>query len=596
MGSFDDPTEHPVANEDRTKLGIKRGNGTIVTIKVDQKVRCPRHDTLLDKLSKHYQLRDINSDPRRELTLHDLNKGTTDRIRYGQQSSQQADIREIVVPGYPSASVSLKILRLTERCENLSSDTGRPEGLLVKGRRAIYENTLFSFENNPHAHWFAGSVICEYIDTLALEYDNTESEGGEHSTANPMAIISRSRDGLEHEHPFYKALVDVVEPLLKELVKKEEEKATEEGVHENTRLRRSLNTLGRELGQLVDADLRDIDEDGLRGGPGSGDTEPLRIIPENPVLYLGEDKTLSVVALRSLETNEIDVEVDSEGVVEFLDTFPVTLSDHPRREEYVIGQIRIRPLIENEETLLTVNFGSAKTEALIEVKPEREFPDPDPPDDLEFERTRYQFAHNKRRSILIRAPVQVVNNAGTMTVQIISSDVGVVVFGNSVNLRLDEEAYCFLGRAEIDPRVLGARATLTASLGNSHATCEAIVAERESGGPRLEIQISDEEQGRYRAYVESKEEVTIINIIGGHPAIKRYLGPGPEFPHQDSHYARLLIAEIVAGEAARLVVQRKNSVPGDLDGPAFYAEHLLYLTKYLPRCQKTMLGDSEVIN
>ena len=595
-GSFDDPTEHSVTNEDRTKLSIQRGNGTIVTIKVDQKVRCPRHDTLLDKLSKHYQLRDINSDPRRELTLHDLNKGTTDRIRYGQQSSQQADIREIAVPGYPSALVSVEILRLTERCENPNSDTGRPEGLLVKGRRAIYENTLFSFENNPHAHWFAGSVNCEYIDTLALEYDNTESEGGEHSIDNPMPIISRSRDGLEHEHPFYKALVDVVEPLLKELVKKEEEKATEEGVHENTRLRRSLDTLGRELGQLVDADLRDIDEDGLGGGSGSGDTKPLRVIPENPVLYLGEDKTLSVVAFRSLETNEIDVEVDSEGVVEFLDTFPVTLTNHPRREEYLIGQIRIRPLIENEETLLTVNCGSAKVDALIEVKPEREFPDPDPPDDLEFERTRYQFAHNKRRSILIRAPVQVVNNAGTMAVHIISSDVGVVVLGNSVSLRFDEEAYCFLGRAEIDPRVLGARATLTASLGNSHATCEAIVAEREGGGPRLEIKILDEEQGRYRAYVESKEGVTTINIFGGHPAIKRYLGPGPEFPHQDSQYARLLIAEIVAGEATRLVVQRKNNVPGDLDGPAFYAEHLLYLTKYLPRCQKTMLGDTEVIN
>lgn len=595
-GSFDDPAERPVTYEDRKRLGIQRGNGTIVTVKVNQKVRCPRHSTLLDKLSKHYQLRDINSDPRRELTLYDLNTGKNDRIRYGHQSSQHIDIREIPIPGYPDAIVSVEILRLPERYENPSNDTGRPEGLLIKGRRAIYENTLFSFENNFHAHWFAGSVICEYIDTLALEYDNIESEGGEHNPSNPMPIISRSRDGLEHEHPFYQALVDVVEPLLKELVQQEEEKAAQEGVHENTRLRRSLDTLGRELGQLVDADLRDIDEDGLGGGSGSGDTKPLRIIPENPVLYLGEDKTLSVVALRSLESNEIEVEIDTEGVVEILDTFPVTLVDHPRQEDYLIGQIRLRPHIEHEETLLTVICGSEKVNALIEVKPERDFPDPEPPNDLEFERSRYQFAHNKRRSILIRAPVEVVNNAGTMTVQIMSSDVGVVVLGNSVSLKFEEETFCFLGRVDIDPRELGARATLTATLGDSHATCEAIVAEREAGGPRLEIKIQDEEQGRYRASVDPKEEVTTINIFGGHPGIKRYLGPGPEFPHQDSPYARLLIAEIVAGEAARLVVQRKNNVPGDLDGPAFYAEHLLYLTKYLPRCQKTMLADSEVIN
>ena len=448
----------------------------------------------------------------------------------------------------------------------------------------------------PHAHWFAGSVICEYIDVLALEYDDIESKGGEHGDANPEAIITRTRDGLVNEHPFYKALVNVVEPLLNNLVKIEEEKAAQEGVHEDTQLRRSLDTLGRELGQLVDADLRDIDEEGLEGESGGSQTELLSIIPANPVLYLGEDKTLSVVALRSLETNEIDVEVDTEGVVEFLDAFPVTLANHPRREEYLIGRIRVRPLIENEETLLSVNCGSAKVEALIEVKPEREFPDPEPPNDLEFERTRYQFAHNKRRSILIRAPVEVVNNAGTMTVQLISSDIGVVVLGNSVILKFDEEAYCFLGRAKIDPRVLGARATLTATLGDSRATCEAIVAEREGGGPRLEIKILDEEQGRYRAYVKRNEELTTINIFGGHPGIKRYLGPGPEFPHQNSQNARLLIAEIIAGEAARLVVERKNNVPSELDGAAFYAEHLEYLTKYLPRCQKIMLANSQVIN
>ena len=153
-GSFDNPTQRPVTREHREKLGIPR-NGTIVTIKVDSKFPCPRHDTLLDKLSKHYQLRDINSDPRRELTLHDLNSEKTDRIRYGQETSQQVEFREIEVPGYPDATVSVEIMRLTERYENPSNDTGRPEGLLIKGRRAIYDNTLFSFENNPSC-----SLVC----------------------------------------------------------------------------------------------------------------------------------------------------------------------------------------------------------------------------------------------------------------------------------------------------------------------------------------------------------------------------------------------------------------------------------------------------
>ena len=250
----------------------------MVTVVVEGRFRCPQHRTLLERLSKHYQLRDINSDPRRELTLVDLNDGTTDGIRYGRPSLTQVLTRDITIPGYDDASVSVTISRSAERYENPSSDPGRPEGLLVKGRRAIYENTLFSFENNPHAHWFTGSITCEYIDALALQYDNVEAAGGDHSPHNPIPIISRGRDGLEHEHPFYKVLVGVVEPLLAELVRQEERKAKEGEVRESARLRRALDTLGRDLGQLVDADLREIEEDGLGGGGGCRD----RAAPYHP--------------------------------------------------------------------------------------------------------------------------------------------------------------------------------------------------------------------------------------------------------------------------------------------------------------------------
>jgi hypothetical protein len=589
-GSFDDPVERKATDADRDHLGVPRGSGTVVTVVVEGRFRCPQHRTLLDRLSKHYQLRDINSDPRRELTLVDLNDGTTDGIRYGRPSLTQVLTRDLTVPGYEDATASVTISRTAERYENPSSDPGRPEGLLIKGRRAIYENTLLSYESNPHSHWFTGSITCEHIDTVALEYDDVES-GGEHSPLNPIPIISRSRDGLEHEHPFFKALVGAVEPMLGELVREEERKAREGEVRESARLRRALDTLGRDLGQLVDADLREIDEDGLSGGANGGETEPLRIIPESPVLYIGEDKTISVVALRSLGATTIDVEADPEGVIEVLDTSPIPLADHPRRDDCLIARIHVRPLIEDEETLLTVRCGEAEAIASIEVRPEREFPDPVPPTELEFERARYQVAHGRRRSLVLRAPVEVVNEADTTAVRIHSSDAGIVVIGGPVKLEFDEDELCFIGRVPVEGRALGARGTLTATLGAARATCEVIVSEHDGGGPRIDIKIVDEAQGRYRAYVERVGEITTIKILGGHAAIKRYLGPGPDFPHQDTPTARLVIAEIVAGEAARLVMERKYRSTGDLDGPAFYAEHLLYLEKYLPRCHKMMVID-----
>lgn len=425
-GSFDDPVDRKATDEDRNHLGIPRGSGTVVTVIVADRFRCPQHRTLVEKLSKHYQLRDINADPRRDLTLVDLNSGTTDGIRYGSPSLTQVLARELTVPGYDDASVSLTISRTAERYENANSNPGRPEGLLVKGRRAIYENTLLSFEGNPHAHWFTGSITCEYIDTLAHRYDDLEATGGDHSPLNPMPIISRSRDGLEHEHPFYKALVGVIEPLVAELVRDEERRAREGEVRESARLRRALDMLGRDLGQLVDADLREIDEDGLSGGRSGDRTEPLRVVPESPVLYMGEDKTISVIALRSLGQSTIDVEVDPEGVIELLDKSPIPLADHPRRDDCLIARIHVRPLIEDEETILSVRCGDAEAVLAIEVRPERETPDPNPPTELEFERSRYQLAHGKRRSLVVRAPVDVVNEADTTVVRVDSSNAGIV--------------------------------------------------------------------------------------------------------------------------------------------------------------------------
>ena len=42
-------------------------------------------------------------------------------------------------------------------------------------------------------------------------------------------------------------------------------------------------------------------------------------------------------------------------------------------------------------------------------------------------------------------------------------------------------------------------------------------------------------------------------------------------------------------------MERKYRAAGALDGPAFYAEHLLYLEKYLPRCHRMMLADAEAV-
>jgi hypothetical protein len=238
-------------------------------------------------------------------------------------------------------------------------------------------------------------------------------------------------------------------------------------------------------------------------------------------------------------------------------------------------------------------LGDHEVSVVVEVRPEREDPVPTAPEEFQFERERYQLTAGKRRALRLMAPVEVVDEHGSAAM-VTSSSQDVVVMGTHVELDFDEDWLCYVGSVSIDPRVLGAKTTLSAALGTCEAKCNVIVVQQETSGPSIEIVIVEEAAGKYRARVERDGERTIIKILGGHPAIKRYLGAGPEFPSQDTVQARAIVAEVVAGEAARMVMEKKFSVAGELDAPAFYSEHTALLTKYLARCHKMMVSDAEL--
>lgn len=586
-GTFDDPVDRKATTEDRDELGVLRGNGTRVTVQVAPRFRFPLQQNLIEQLQNHFQLRDILSDPKRDVTITDSGSDDRESLRYSRPVTTELVTTDVEIEGYPGVTASVIIHRLPERGDKSSTDPCRSEGLLIKGRKAIYDNTLFSAENSPTAHWFTGSVRCAAIDDLARSYDDASETGEGHTDSNPLPIISRSRDGLEQGHPFARSLEAAVMTLLGPLIEEEEKKAAERGTVENARLRRDLDALGRDLGQLIDDDLKEMDEEGIGGTSGGDEDRSILVIPASPVLYMNEDKTLSILVKKSLGNSNVTIELDPEGVVEWLDT-EIRLDDHPRKEAYWIGRIRLRPLIENEETSMRVIYADDDVDVLIQVRPEREDPDPEPPTTLEFEREVYHVSEGKRRKLRLRAPLDLVNEVGTVSVRVTSSGSGVVVLGGPVDLTFDEVQLCFVGAVVIEPRELGSVTTLTAVLETAVDECRVVVGKFEGDAPNVRIRIDPEEQGYFRANVKNEGGTTVFHILGGHKAIRRYLGPAPEYPLQDSPQARAVIAEIIAGEAARFVLERKFKTAGELDGPAFYSEHLDYMARYLPRCHQSL--------
>ena len=582
----------------RKQLSIPRGNGTVVTMEVLETIRRPQHAKLSERLSKHFQLRDILSHPRREVTLVNIGKDKGVTLRYAYPSLPIAFQGELSIPGYPDAVASLVIYRNDERYDDSPSDDSRPAGILITGHRAIYENTLFRFESSPMGGWFSGRLDCPYIDQLARDYDQRLSSNTAQHEGNPIPIISRRRDGLKHEHPFFRALAKAVEGPLGDLVREEEQKAKNTSGKQSEKMRRTLDALGKDIARLVDEDLRNLEEEGLEGAGQAGSTiVPIRLIPEQAVLYMGEDKTLSVQVRADLNIQELHAEVDPEGVIAIVGDTRIPLVPHKKRPtEILVGQIQVRPMVEDKETLLSVTGNAHSAVALVEVRPERVSIEIPEPETLQFERDSYRVAHGKKKTLRILAPVELVDLLGK-EIHVSSSDSGAVVLaGGKCDLRLDEEFEFYSGEVVVDARKLGTKATITARLGSTSAACNLAIT-RDEEGPSIRFEFDDEEAGKFRAVVDRDGKGICIRIKCGNPVTRRYQGASPDYLGRERSVFKALVAEIVADQAARMVLERKFPVSGAerLDAARFYGEHYSYMHKYLNRCHKILVNDDDLL-
>ncbi len=597
-GSYDISHRSRTATpEDRERLGITRGNGTVVSVTVSASHRCPHHDNLVEQLRNHFQLRDILSDSDREVMLVNLTRPEQRRLTYGVNLDTLEKVVDqgVEVGSYPDARSRLRLWRLPERCEQPRSDPARPCGILIKGKRAIYENSLFAFENNPHAGWYTGRLECPYIDEVANQYDDRLEEGGKPSKDNPIPIVSRRREGLAPDHPFTRALAAAVSPILEDQVRIEEAREREAADRTETQAtRRSLERMAREAARFLLEAMREIEaEEPLVGR--EGEVQPLQIVPPDVVLRLGEERTLSLLArAQGLEDGaEVLLATEPEGVVEVLDGPAVSLHPHRRRADVMSGQIHLRPLV-GDDTLITASVNGREALGLIRVRPALEQENGDeeePPETLEFERPRYRVRWNKRKELLLRAPVSLVKKHGS-TVRVESSDAGVTVTkGGKATLSLDENGRAATGVCRVEGRTLGARARIRAELGDQAAECRVSVEQRDDGLPDLEFVLVPEKPSLYRALFDPPEvepgKKQILKVYGRHSSLRRYFGEPPDFPGQDSPEARVVLAEVVTEAIVRRIVSRKY--PGgmeDVDADTVYYDHFSYTSRLLPVMQQ----------
>lgn len=568
-GEFSQP-ERDVTKLDRKRLGIPR-NGTVVTVEVTNGTRCPQVATLKRELANHYQLRDIMQATNRKIMIA-LRGGNPQPLRFVYPGMALVEQRDLQVKGYPGALIHLKILRLEKRDDgNLVQRERRVSGLLLKGQKAIYENTFFSCESRAAARWFVGICDIPYIDELARQYDDAF---GHMDPKNPMGIIRRDREGLVAKHPFYQAIKASVDPILIRLIEEEEKRAERSNVKISERLSRDLGKLGRDLAEMFAKDTVDTEEEPPEGPEGSANEKAIAVIPAKVVLYLGEKKTISVRIAESVRTSRIRMEVSPIERFRLLDGTSKRLKD--RRTT-----LQLEPC-EIGEGMLLIRAADKVETVMVDVRTER-LPPPPPPTTLEFEHESYSVKQGRIRKLKLLAPENIVFENGDQVKISIPGEVIVRRGGNLQMIPNDDGVFeCYI---PVEGRAASGRVAILAVLGDTTATTTArISTSRDRHGESFLLRLEDASAGPFRAEVKGN----LVRIFCRHPAVARLVGKGPDFPNQDEPIGRAGIAEIVASELTRKIVEAKFK-GREMDAAAIYFEHRDLLSKYLKKCQAVLV-------
>lgn len=540
QGDWTATVDRQVLVSDYESLGIPTGtNGLRATIQVEIANKIPSQRVLFDRLVNNCQLRDISSS-RRVLLRYVQNEKTqpTSVIRWSIPSSQPTITTTLQIAGYPDATATLLLHKL-DQLESGSVNQESRHGIEIAGSKAVFANENFG-ETSIEFGWLHGRLTCTYIDRLIRSFDEEKT----HTEENPDRLLRRDRDGLEKNHPFYKALkssvLDVIQPILTELQPKKDK------ISGSDELKEDLNKAAKQLASLLKSDLARLDEEEARGGSQPTTTHPILLIP--PIIRIPNSKKrfISCLVNSKLLNDGINVMATiSNDAVASLVSQQIIFRPHSRFESTSVGAIQLEGLSLGETTL-TVTAGEAYATTQILVVDEIHVDD-NPPTELTWNSKNISATLNKPRTILLRAPLEMATNS-VLTAQIEADGLEVEVVEPSLNLEVSENGW-LEARVSIIGRKLDSNVKITASAGGQSTTTNVRTTLPSSGSEwNLHIDLHDSSGSTYRGELKQSEDGFRITIFAKHPSLVRLLGrklDSGRWEHEHLPASRTGLAEAV---------------------------------------------------
>jgi hypothetical protein len=543
MDFFDDePTD-----EARAETGLSESeSGLTAELYLHDRHRVPSASEMVEKLEANVQLRDLIN--RNQVTYYDERTKTKKRLEGLTPNGELVLDQTISVPNY-KLPIRLSIYRLPTK--ELGSISGySPHGIVVSGRGATYENTFLHLSNRPEVGWFCGRLEAPEIHDLSRSFDEEDGRN-EH---NPTRVISRSREGLVREHPYWRALCAAVEPHLKSLI---ESVAEEEGAQrrEGEKLRNRFNalshTLANKLQELLDAsDSGEI--------PTETETEDffqdLTIIPPRRICKKGEVVSLTVRAPKEMVLDDLQVSITSgTNVVEIIDIpDPAKWNQHERL-----------PVVSNTIRFKASSIGTAKvfaTRGEVSASCEVTVIDFDPPvesipDALLFDPDSVSVAPEKRKVLILRAPLNYAGERAQMTIT-----EGLLEVQSVVTLKPNASGTACEARVVSIAGGVEGIETVSATVGNAVAKVTVRVTEAgHKRNPKLDFELSGRDNPPQRVTASIEDGRLMIRMYGKHRSLKGIFGTYKTdgFENENSPEASATISETLAQQLASYVVERE---------------------------------------
>jgi hypothetical protein len=582
--------EHPITVTQyiRDELGMPKGDGTVVTIEVESRFPVPQHQRLVGDFSRYFSLRDIFSNPARDVTLIDLNQGKECQLKYNFPKGETVFDEEITIPNYPEAKAHFVIYEHSSAFQQEPLPY-REGGILVKSEAAIHDCTYFNLETELFAWRFTGELRCEFIDQLIREYDDREEanpDSPNHPKNNPMRLLDPFRDGLIAEHPFTQALYRECKEILRRFIDKL--KITEELPKRdvtNRDLDKKLSDLSKDIAKVFENKIKELEEE-IPPGDIKGQIPKLSIglhiiPPDKYNIIVNQPKIFSII-VKHYETLDVSLPIS-------------IVSSNPEDVKVRLSPVFLKILPDDPKvgrTTFTIESSKVGTEAFIEarydgyeksinVKVIEPPPPPDLPYGLSFEKPLYHLRINKEKTLTVwlKTPNKIRDQLAAQIISDHPTEIA-IIGGGKCNLQQTDTAEVLIGKCRIEGRQLKAKGEITARVEEFEPvkTC-VIVEERPPGrGVKFDFKPVEEDFGSVRY---KWEPPYLLKIGAKHPSIRKYLGELTEqgYPGIDTQLYHAILAEVIAEALAFRILEiqfKKEGQEGLLDYPStdtYYHRH-----------------------